>query len=109
MFIFQFCKSYGIEFLPWRFWIGVWVMIILFIVVLFEGCFLVRYFTRFTEEVFGCLISTIFIYEALSYMYKVGPATMLLLELLNSGLCQTDSVSESSLNVIVVFFLWHQE
>lgn len=47
-------------------------MIILFIVVLFEGCFLVRYFTRFTEEVFGCLISAIFIYEALSYLVKVS-------------------------------------
>lgn len=48
-----------------------WVMIILFVVVVFEGCFLVQYFTRFTEEVFGCVVSFIFIYEALSYLVKV--------------------------------------
>jgi hypothetical protein len=46
-------------------------MIILLIVVIFEGCFLVRYFSRFTEEIFGCLISAIFIYEAINFLVKV--------------------------------------
>lgn len=59
------------EFLPWRCWIGFWVMMILFGVVALEGCFLVRYFTRFTEEIFACLISAIFIYEAIHFLEVV--------------------------------------
>lgn len=46
-------------------------MIILFGVVALEGCFLVRYFTRFTEEIFACLISVIFIYEAINFLQQV--------------------------------------
>ena len=46
-------------------------MIILFGVVALEGCFLVRYFTRFTEEIFACLISVIFIYEAINFLKQV--------------------------------------
>lgn len=69
--IYEFCKIYELEFLPWRCWIGFWVMIILFGVVALEGCFLVRYFTRFTEEIFACLISAIFIYEAFHFLEQV--------------------------------------
>nr|XP_058942505.1 band 3 anion transport protein-like [Pocillopora verrucosa] len=69
--IYVFCEEYGVEFLPWRCWIGFWVMMILFGVVALEGCFLVRYFTRFTEEIFACLISAIFIYEAIHFLEVV--------------------------------------
>lgn len=69
--IYEFCAIYDLEFLPWRCWIGFWVMIILFGVVALEGCFLVRYFTRFTEEIFACLISVIFIYEAVHFLEQV--------------------------------------
>lgn len=68
---FQFCDDYQLEFLSWRCWIGFWVMLILFGVVAMEGCFLVRYFTRFTEEIFACLISAIFINEAINYLKMV--------------------------------------
>lgn len=68
---FQFCDDYQLEFLPWRCWIGFWVMLILFGVVAMEGCFLVRYFTRFTEEIFACLISAIFINEAINHLKMV--------------------------------------
>lgn len=68
---FQFCDDYQLEFLPWRCLIGFWVMLILFGVVAMEGCFLVRYFTRFTEEIFACLISAFFIYEAINYLKMV--------------------------------------
>ncbi|XP_078345150.1 band 3 anion transport protein-like [Oculina patagonica] len=69
--IYEFCDVYQLEFLPWRCWIGFWVMLILFGVVAMEGCFLVRYFTRFTEEIFACLISAIFIYEAIHFLELV--------------------------------------
>jgi len=70
-FIFQFCKQYDLEFLTWRCWIGFWVMIILFGVVALEGCFLIKYFTRFTEDIFELLISAIFIYEPIAVLIKV--------------------------------------
>lgn len=57
-------ENLDIEYLPFRAWIGIWVMFICFIIVAFEGCFLVRYFTRFTEEIFACLIAFTFIYDA---------------------------------------------
>ena len=69
---FQFCKQFDVEFLTWRCWIGFWVMIILFGVVALEGCFLIKYFTRFTEDIFELLISAIFIYEPIALLYKVS-------------------------------------
>lgn len=58
-------ENLDIEYLPFRACIGIWVMLICFVIVAFEGCFLVRYFTRFTEEIFACLISFTFVYDAI--------------------------------------------
>jgi len=69
--IYEFCKAYDVEFLTWRCWIGFWVMIILFGVVALEGCFLIKYFTRFTEDIFELLISAIFIYEPIAVLIKL--------------------------------------
>lgn len=55
-----------------RVWVGLWVLLILLIIVLCQGSFLVRYLTRFTEEIFACLISLIFIYEAIKNLLKVS-------------------------------------
>lgn len=62
---YELADNWDIEYLPFRAWIGIWVMLICFIIVAFEGCFLVRYFTRFTEEIFACLIAFTFIYDAI--------------------------------------------
>nr|XP_022325247.1 anion exchange protein 2-like isoform X2 [Crassostrea virginica] len=64
----QFCTKYSIEFLPMRFWIGFWVMVITFVVIGLEGSFLVKHITRFTEEIFTIVISLIFIYEVVKKM-----------------------------------------
>ncbi|CAH1788172.1 unnamed protein product [Owenia fusiformis] len=61
--IYKFCKSIHIEFMPMRVWIGAWVALMSIIVVALEGSFVIRYVTRFTEEIFALLISFIFIYE----------------------------------------------
>ena len=61
---YELSESWDIEYLPFRAWIGIWVMFVCFIIVAFEGCFLVRYFTRFTEEIFACLIAFTLIYDA---------------------------------------------
>lgn len=69
---FQFASSNGIEFLPMRVWIGLWVAVISTITVAAEGSFLIRYVTRFTEEIFAILISIIFIYEVVKKLVYVG-------------------------------------
>ncbi|XP_041374597.1 anion exchange protein 2-like isoform X2 [Gigantopelta aegis] len=63
--LFKFCDSNGMEFLPFRCWIGMWVCLISIATVAIEGSFLIRYVTRFTEEIFAILISLIFIYEVI--------------------------------------------
>ncbi|XP_035000801.1 solute carrier family 4 member 1b (Diego blood group) [Hippoglossus stenolepis] len=76
---FAFCKSQDIEYIVGRVWVGVWLVIIVVIVVAFEGSFLVRYISRFTQEIFSILISLIFIYETfakLARIYKAHPLVL---------------------------------
>ncbi|KAL7835600.1 hypothetical protein SRHO_G00279470 [Serrasalmus rhombeus] len=68
---FSFCKSNGLEYLTGRVWIGFWLIIIVVVMVAFEGSFLVRFVSRFTQEIFSFLISLIFIYETFSKLIKV--------------------------------------
>lgn len=56
-----------------RAWIGFWLILLVLLVVAFEGSFLVRFISRYTQEIFSFLISLIFIYETFSNLIKVGP------------------------------------
>ncbi|PIK59363.1 putative band 3 anion transport protein isoform X1 [Apostichopus japonicus] len=69
--LYQFCVSTGIEYLPYRAWVGIWLFVIVTVVVAFEGSTLVRYFTRFTEEIFAFLISLIFIFEVFNKLSRI--------------------------------------
>ncbi|XP_014668379.1 PREDICTED: band 3 anion transport protein-like isoform X2 [Priapulus caudatus] len=69
--LFSFCESQGYEFLVMRWWIGVWVLIWTMLIVAFDGSVLVRYFTRFTEEIFATLISFIFIFGCFEKLYHI--------------------------------------
>ncbi|XP_052399172.1 anion exchange protein 2 isoform X1 [Carassius gibelio] len=68
---FSFCKGYNMEYLTGRVWIGFWLIIIVVVMVAFEGSFLVRFVSRFTQEIFSILISLIFIYETFSKLVKI--------------------------------------
>ncbi|XP_053370510.1 solute carrier family 4 member 1a (Diego blood group) [Clarias gariepinus] len=68
---FQFCEKMGIEYIVGRVWIGIWLIIIVLIVVAAEASFLVRFISRFTQEIFSILISLIFIYETFVNLIKV--------------------------------------
>lgn len=57
-------RERAIEFMAFRFWIGMWMFVYLVLIVAFDLSAFVRYITRFTEESFAVLISVIFIYEA---------------------------------------------
>ena len=65
------CSSNDIDFMSLRFWVGLWLAVILLIIVAFDLSFMVRYITRFTEESFAVLISIIFIYEAFTKVIAI--------------------------------------
>ena len=63
--LYKFTKDSGIEFLPCRFWISIWSMIIAIIVAAFQGSVVVKLFTKFTKDIFAGFVATVFIYEAI--------------------------------------------
>uniref|UniRef100_A0A3Q3AQ06 Anion exchange protein n=1 Tax=Kryptolebias marmoratus TaxID=37003 RepID=A0A3Q3AQ06_KRYMA len=68
---FAFCKAQGLEYIVGRIWVGIWLVVIVVIVVAVEGSFLVRFISRFTQEIFSILISLIFIYETFAKLIKI--------------------------------------
>lgn len=62
----------GIEYIVGRIWVGMWLILIVVVIVAVEGSFLVRYISRFTQEIFSILISLIFIYETFNKLFKVS-------------------------------------
>ncbi|XP_041847790.1 anion exchange protein 2a isoform X2 [Melanotaenia boesemani] len=68
---YTFCKDNGIEYLTGRVWIGFWLVLIVILTVALEGSFLVRFVSRFTQEIFSFLISLIFIYETFAKLVKI--------------------------------------
>lgn len=75
----QFCRDNGIEYLTGRVWIGFWLVLIVVLTVAFEGSILVRFVSRFTQEIFSFLISLIFIYETFAKLVKVSLKTSTML------------------------------
>ena len=58
------CKYFNLDFLPIYSWTGIWAGLILIILSLINASNLMRYFSRFTDDVFSALVSIIFIIEA---------------------------------------------
>ena len=69
--LFLQCKQLEIAFLPTYAWVGIWSSILLLNATMFDASFLMRYFTRFTDEIFAALISIIFIVEAIKSLVAV--------------------------------------
>ncbi|GLD69140.1 anion exchange protein 2-like isoform X1 [Lates japonicus] len=105
---YSFCKANDIEYLTGRVWIGFWLIIIVIVTVAFEGSFLVRFVSRFTQEIFSFLISLIFICETfikLGRIFKEHPLKRCSLDNSTEGGISTENVtlvlSNSSLPVTV--------
>ncbi|CAL1266252.1 unnamed protein product [Larinioides sclopetarius] len=58
-------------FLVIRTWMGIWIAVIAIVVVAAEGSVLVKFFSRFMQEIFATIISLIFIVEALNKLHKI--------------------------------------
>ncbi|XP_030649274.1 solute carrier family 4 member 1a (Diego blood group) isoform X2 [Chanos chanos] len=76
---FQFCDGNGIEYIVGRCWVGLWLIVIVLIIMAVEGSFLVRFISRFTQEIFSILISLIFIYETFAKLMRIFQAHPLIL------------------------------
>ncbi|KAM6930826.1 solute carrier family 4 member 4a isoform 6-T6 [Xenentodon cancila] len=70
--LFNFSRDNEFDYLEFRLWIGLWSAFFCLVLVATDASFLVKYFTRFTEEGFSCLISFIFIYDAFKKMIKLA-------------------------------------
>lgn len=64
--LYQLCVDLGQEqnFLGIYGWIGIWTSLITILLAVTNASNLMRYFTRFTDEIFSALMSLIFIYKA---------------------------------------------
>ncbi|XP_033926221.1 band 3 anion transport protein isoform X1 [Melopsittacus undulatus] len=68
---YSFCSANGLEYIVGRVWIGFWLVLLVLLVVACEGSFLVRYLSRYTQEIFSFLISLIFIFETFSKLVTI--------------------------------------
>uniref|UniRef100_A0AAY5ETM5 Anion exchange protein n=1 Tax=Electrophorus electricus TaxID=8005 RepID=A0AAY5ETM5_ELEEL len=68
---FEFCKYSDVEYIVGRTWVGIWLIVIVLVFVATEASFLVRFISRFTQEIFSILISFIFIYETFSKLLTI--------------------------------------
>jgi hypothetical protein len=69
--LYEICGDYDIPFLPTYAWVGVWTAVFLLILSLTNASNLMRYFTRFTDEIFAALISIIFIHSAVNALVAI--------------------------------------
>lgn len=64
------CQTLELEFLPVYAWVGIWSGVLLMLLAVTDASALMRYFTRFTDEIFAALIAVIFIVEAVTDVSK---------------------------------------
>ncbi|ODN05154.1 Anion exchange protein 3 [Orchesella cincta] len=69
--LFGFCNRHDIEFLPMRSWISVWLLLITLIVVAVEGSVLVKWFTKFTQDIFAVLTALLLIFESIDNLVEI--------------------------------------
>lgn len=69
--LFQTNRRNELDYLGLRFWIGMWIALILLVLVAIDASAIVCYITRFTEENFALLIATIFIYKVMTLLSRI--------------------------------------
>lgn len=72
--LYTVCHQLDIPFLSAYAWVGIWSGILLLICAFTDASVMMKYFTRFTDEIFAVLISIIFIVEAVKdIVYSFSP------------------------------------
>ncbi|XP_047736067.1 anion exchange protein 3 isoform X2 [Hyalella azteca] len=80
MALYSLADSIGEEFLVMRTWISIWQTVFVIIISAVEGVTVVKYITRFVEEIYATLVCVIFIYEAMEKLVYIFIAHPLLAE-----------------------------
>lgn len=73
--LFGLAKQFEVPFLPFYGWVGMWAAGFVILFSIFNISSWMRFFTRFTEEVFIALISLIFVIEALRAIFSLFTGT----------------------------------
>lgn len=63
--LYGICEKLNIEFIVAYAWVGLWTGAILIFLALINASNLMRYFSRFTDDIFAALVSIIFVIEAI--------------------------------------------
>lgn len=63
--LYRLSDDMQLPFLSTYAWVGYWTALLLLILAVTDASCLMRYFTRFTDEIFSALMALIFIYEAI--------------------------------------------
>ena len=63
--LFGICEKLKLEFIIVYAWVGLWTGVILIFLALINASNLMRYFSRFTDDIFAALVSVIFVIEAI--------------------------------------------
>ncbi|CAK9300753.1 unnamed protein product [Gordionus sp. m RMFG-2023] len=74
--LYKFSIQNRLNYLSFRVWVAMWVFIITLIFLAVQGGYLIKYLTRFIQEIFSIIISFIYIYETftnLIMMFRQHP------------------------------------
>jgi hypothetical protein len=69
--LYRLCSDLQLPFLSAYAWVGLWTGLLLMALAATDASCLMRYFTRFTDEIFSALMALIFIYEALRAIIEI--------------------------------------
>lgn len=75
--LYSYCSVSDIPFLPAYCWVGIWTAFFVVVLAITDASCLMRFFTRFIDEIFAALISLIFISEAVTNLiafYQKDPS-----------------------------------
>ncbi len=72
MIMYKLCGTeyFDLPFLETRAWIGLWTALFLLILAVTDASYLMRFFTRFTDEIFAALITITFIFAAVQKLVQ---------------------------------------
>lgn len=62
--LYTICQRFDVPFLPVYAWVGLWSGILILILAVTDASALMKFFTRFVDEIFAVLVAVIFIVEA---------------------------------------------
>ncbi|UJR09022.1 hypothetical protein I4U23_013271 [Adineta vaga] len=69
--VYDLCHSLQADFWTVRCCVSLWTTLFIILLVAFEGSFMIRHVTRFTEEIFALIIAVIYLYEPFKKLYKI--------------------------------------